>query len=1433
MQAIKVSGTNPDNGLSYVCWNHLPVAIRDSFKNFFQQQGGIVIYFCAQVHKVGRKIIPQTRVLLISHACLYQCMSNSDVNRCVKISDIAELIFSHDDWLGVRVPSQYDLLFKMQNRDSLDNFRHVLSVLYRELVGKELKVTRLEKKKPIKALLSLKKPPRFELKMEPVVLKCDVWRAHFQRQREGQREAQESKHVAFAKIDFTKLATTTDIMHAAPPGADSECSTPRDSPVHSPRDAELPPVSAESPSVSASPLREQSRKTLPQSVTFNPIPPMGEAPIQSPSPEVSPSHSPNASSRQPSNDSIPHQPPLPTSEEVDETSDARAHSPSPPPGGTSAQLRSLPPSSILPASPPAKPAPSAPPDGFPPPPRHPPPSSGAAVVKYSIGDTLEVRRSSGLWEPCNVVRVDQDLYLVSTATNEEKQVYFEEADMYLRVPPDRVDAKGNALAEGDTVRLLRTLEVDGITIPRGTEGLVVAIPGDVPGTVAALEVDGTLVDVVSEDIEKDDFADGTPPESNGPSDHSTHPTASSPTSNYHTVPNTSENSFATPLSPNQLPRPDPHFQPNQPTARPAARAGETAEVPTDAAPYPNPSPRVSTSPSPRDLPGNEVHGMSEEPSPPPPPPPAPPSHVYNSTFSSQAFGGAPQEAGHAEHRHHGRRASSPGGDDDSDLVDGWRMQSVEKSEQGGSPGGKRLPEQYSLDSPTDVGEEHIAALLHQGEFGKLGELVTTLCAEYRRQVACLSDELHRKTEDFQSVEQAFRQQLLPTGSTPTDPVAALVSAFTHETQQASGSGSQVESLRAEARALRSELDSARSTAAFLRQKMVDSDAANARLREQLAEQPPAACQKRVDELEEQVLALEIANEAKQTDVLLLREAIVMAERMADSARPGHNSSGGFSPGAVNGFNHFTATTGKSVVDMSCGEVQEFLRSVLHLSDETCSKLSGLTGKQLLRMPVQELTDLINEADCSVLYSALGAKGAFGNGNVPPSPAVSAATTKTWMEADEQKELTHVAWILSSRHRLVEDIWNGYEMVTSARTLASASRFQLKKEHSEVGYGPHGQALGEAVERVVHVETMLHKAEGLFKHVVTEHFMDFEKLHLGVAGHRAKSHDAPPHGSGARARSKSPFSSMDLKASLHLTPTERRLLARLTSNLYKNSGLRVRTPDGRVQRVASQRRHRSVSPPVEEPTLLDHHRASLSPGSSPGLSPRDRAVFPMPLPSNCSFEGDLRNQSSAAFPSAPPSVTFGPPAAAGGFEQIMYLTPPAGAGLPSAAPSEATVRQRTYSPQSPDGRGRRPVAHTGSPASRPVSAERRLSPSTPRGRRPLPPMVAFGRSALPRPESPQQRRRRSLVKREKATKRVCSVTSSSATASVLGQVAAPVKKKHVASPLGNSRRRIQQQQMLRLQQEARREASPSVDSKPESVPLSAWHTDLKPTHMFAS
>eukprot|EP01059_Diplonema_ambulator_P005784 TRINITY_DN15574_c0_g1_i1.p1 TRINITY_DN15574_c0_g1~~TRINITY_DN15574_c0_g1_i1.p1 ORF type:complete len:335 (+),score=65.03 TRINITY_DN15574_c0_g1_i1:147-1151(+) len=124
-------------------------------------------------HRRFAKTKIDRRTAVVSPQAFYMGASNELV-RCVPIADIQEVIVGNDNWVGLRVPSQYDLMFQPQEQpiQSIATLIDILTVIYKYMKDEVLKVTRLNDTVD-PASLVLGKPDKWEptftnLRVDPI-----------------------------------------------------------------------------------------------------------------------------------------------------------------------------------------------------------------------------------------------------------------------------------------------------------------------------------------------------------------------------------------------------------------------------------------------------------------------------------------------------------------------------------------------------------------------------------------------------------------------------------------------------------------------------------------------------------------------------------------------------------------------------------------------------------------------------------------------------------------------------------------------------------------------------------------------------------------------------------------------------------------------------------------------------------------------------------------------------------------------------------------------------------------------------------------------------------------------------------------------------------------------------------------------------------------
>ena len=230
----------PQGDLPTVCWSNLPEAHRGDFSDLFNKNGGVVLHFFAVVHKIGWNILPvPTRVLMVSHSSIYQCMTTQHVNRCVLIKDVSDILYTSDNWLGIKVDKdrEHDMLFKVPRRETLQAFIHVVKTISDQVCGPGYLNIRDLVDESVKPLVSLKKHPDFKVQTQPFVLKIAVWREK-KRQEKARKAALAAAAEGAADDDSTAPPQPVDVQQLADPATlDLIQTAPFDTPRSSPSTA--------------------------------------------------------------------------------------------------------------------------------------------------------------------------------------------------------------------------------------------------------------------------------------------------------------------------------------------------------------------------------------------------------------------------------------------------------------------------------------------------------------------------------------------------------------------------------------------------------------------------------------------------------------------------------------------------------------------------------------------------------------------------------------------------------------------------------------------------------------------------------------------------------------------------------------------------------------------------------------------------------------------------------------------------------------------------------------------------------------------------------------------------------------------------------------------------------------------------------------------
>eukprot|EP00759_Apiculatamorpha_spiralis_P035486 PhF_6_TR36204/c0_g1_i1/m.52811 len=178
------------------------VNVSEDYIKHFQEIQGTLIHWFGTVDKVNRHWKQQRRVCIISDCCIYMCMMNGGITRCVPIQTIQEIILSPSSTLGIKVLApDYDMMFAVLSTKERETVLNILQKLYWALTGQEIRVRsmRTEAGEKMEDILNLKKPKEWTLKIEPLKTKKSLVKLLEEKQ---QREARDKAivHEEFDRI---------------------------------------------------------------------------------------------------------------------------------------------------------------------------------------------------------------------------------------------------------------------------------------------------------------------------------------------------------------------------------------------------------------------------------------------------------------------------------------------------------------------------------------------------------------------------------------------------------------------------------------------------------------------------------------------------------------------------------------------------------------------------------------------------------------------------------------------------------------------------------------------------------------------------------------------------------------------------------------------------------------------------------------------------------------------------------------------------------------------------------------------------------------------------------------------------------------------------------------------------------------------------------
>ena len=164
---------DPRTGLKFI---EVPPLFQDVFTNL---QGAIIHFFGVgtKSNKRGRE---QKRVLVVNDQSIYQCNSSGNINRCIWITAVREIIYDPAGNVALLVDgaNEYDLALRFDKIDTAKALADVLMQICKFLKRKPpLKVTPLHDRNINFGDLKLEKPPQFDFKLHAIRPKAALFRA--------------------------------------------------------------------------------------------------------------------------------------------------------------------------------------------------------------------------------------------------------------------------------------------------------------------------------------------------------------------------------------------------------------------------------------------------------------------------------------------------------------------------------------------------------------------------------------------------------------------------------------------------------------------------------------------------------------------------------------------------------------------------------------------------------------------------------------------------------------------------------------------------------------------------------------------------------------------------------------------------------------------------------------------------------------------------------------------------------------------------------------------------------------------------------------------------------------------------------------------------------------------------------------------------------
>eukprot|EP00759_Apiculatamorpha_spiralis_P049549 PhF_6_TR44276/c0_g1_i1/m.68222 len=162
--------TDPRTGLGFV---DIPSNRQKAFSDLGKD---VLLHIFMDCDKISSKDKPLRRVLFITDQTVFLCEDSGGVARCFQVSQIEKIVTAPDasNYLGVKVPSEYDMILRFDKPEQRQDVINVLKAVYLRMAGKEL----LEESKAVKVSdFKMSKPAKFAVTIIPQRTKAHLRKA--------------------------------------------------------------------------------------------------------------------------------------------------------------------------------------------------------------------------------------------------------------------------------------------------------------------------------------------------------------------------------------------------------------------------------------------------------------------------------------------------------------------------------------------------------------------------------------------------------------------------------------------------------------------------------------------------------------------------------------------------------------------------------------------------------------------------------------------------------------------------------------------------------------------------------------------------------------------------------------------------------------------------------------------------------------------------------------------------------------------------------------------------------------------------------------------------------------------------------------------------------------------------------------------------------